>query len=158
MENAKELAHRFQEVMLDGKWIANTNFQDQLSQTTFEQATQKIGELNTILALTYHVDYYIAGLNNFFEKGQLEIRDKYSFDHPEIKNQADWDQLRMSLMNDSKVFVNHVANLSPDQLEAVFVDPKYGTYRRNIEGMIEHAYYHLGQVVLLKKLLTSQGA
>ena len=158
MENAKELAHRFQEVMLDGKWIATTNFQDQLSKTSYEQATQKIGELNTIVALTYHLNYYIAGLNDFFENGQLKIRDKYSFDYPEIKNQADWDQLWKSLMNDSKVFVNHIANLSPDQLEAVFVDPKYGTYRRNIEGMIEHAYYHLGQVVLLKKLLTSQGA
>ena len=34
-----------------------------------------------------------------------------------------------------------------------FVDEKYGTYLRNIDGMIEHAYYHLGQVVLIKKLL-----
>ncbi|MGJ8593340.1 MAG: hypothetical protein ACSHXF_12375 [Aquaticitalea sp.] len=42
----------------------------------------------------------------------------------------------------------------PDsQLNAVFVDAKYGTYLRNIDGMIEHSYYHLGQIVLIKKLL-----
>jgi hypothetical protein len=35
-----------------------------------------------------------------------------------------------------------------------FVDEKYGTYLRNIEGVIEHSYYHLGQVSLLKKMVT----
>jgi hypothetical protein len=39
------------------------------------------------------------------------------------------------------------------KLNEVFVDEKYGTYQRNIGGMIEHSYYHLGQIVLLKKIL-----
>ena len=34
-----------------------------------------------------------------------------------------------------------------------FVDEKYGTFQRNIEAMIEHSYYHLGQIVLIKKML-----
>lgn len=42
----------------------------------------------------------------------------------------------------------------PDQkLEEVFVEEKYGTYLRNIEGVIEHSYYHLGQISLIKKLI-----
>ena len=40
-----------------------------------------------------------------------------------------------------------------DQLEAVFTDEKYGKYRRNLEGMIEHSYYHLGQVTIIKKMI-----
>ena len=32
-------------------------------------------------------------------------------------------------------------------------DPKYGSWYRNIHGIIEHAHYHLGQIVLLKKLI-----
>jgi hypothetical protein len=36
----------------------------------------------------------------------------------------------------------------------VFVDEKYGTYLRNIEAMIEHSYYHLGQIVLIRKILS----
>jgi len=44
--------------------------------------------------------------------------------------------------------------MSDQKLEEIFVDKKYGSYRRNIEGMIEHGYYHLGQISLLVKLLS----
>jgi hypothetical protein len=30
---------------------------------------------------------------------------------------------------------------------------KYGNYYRNLHGIIEHTHYHLGQIVLIKKLL-----
>lgn len=39
------------------------------------------------------------------------------------------------------------------KLDEPFVDEKYGSYLRNIEGVIEHSYYHLGQVVLVKKMV-----
>jgi hypothetical protein len=35
-----------------------------------------------------------------------------------------------------------------------FVDEKYGTLLRNIEGVIEHSYYHLGQIALIRKMIT----
>lgn len=38
-------------------------------------------------------------------------------------------------------------------LDKPFIDEKYGSYIRNIEGVIEHSYYHLGQIVLLKKMI-----
>ncbi|MDQ1090003.1 hypothetical protein QE390_004607 [Siphonobacter sp. SORGH_AS 1065] len=37
--------------------------------------------------------------------------------------------------------------------QKTFVDEKYGTYYRNLHGMIEHTHYHLGQIVLIKKIL-----
>jgi hypothetical protein len=40
-----------------------------------------------------------------------------------------------------------------DKLDSVFVYEKYGSYRRNIDAIIEHAYYHLGQIVLIKKMI-----
>ena len=44
--------------------------------------------------------------------------------------------------------------MSEEKLDEAFVDEKYGTYHRNIDGMIEHCYYHLGQIVLIKKMLS----
>ena len=38
-----------------------------------------------------------------------------------------------------------------EELNQVFVDEKYGTFHRNINALIEHGYYHLGQIVLIKK-------
>jgi len=152
MENSKQLANRFREVLLNGQWIANTNFKDQLSNVSLEQATHKIGSLNTIAALTFHINYYIAGILNVFEGGALEIRDKYSFDLPELKSKEDWENLLKHLFENAERFADHIERMSDEKLDEVFVDEKYGTYRRNVEGMIEHSYYHLGQISMLKKL------
>lgn len=154
MENAAQLANRFSEVILNGTWIANTNFQDQLSGVTLEQAIHKTGTLNTIAALTFHINYYIAGILNVFEGGDLEIRDKFSFDMPNLDSEAAWEYMKATLFANAGKFAEHVARLTDEQLDAVFVKEAYGTYRRNIEAMIEHSYYHLGQISLLRKLMS----
>ncbi len=153
MERNTDLANRLNEVLLNGYWIANTNFKSQLESVTWEQATQRIGTLNTIAALTYHVNYYLAGLLNVFNGGELEIRDQYSFDVPPVESETDWKNLIDEFIMNSEKFVKAVAQMSEAKLNEPFVHEKYGTYLRNIEGVIEHSYYHLGQVSLLKKLI-----
>jgi uncharacterized damage-inducible protein DinB len=155
MSSTSQLAKRFREVMLDGLWIANTNFKDQLKDISLEQAITKVGSLNTIAMLTFHIDYYIAGLINVFEGGDLEIRDQFSFDLPSIESQEKWEELLHKLWNDSEKFAVLLEQMPDYKMNEVFVDKKYGTYLRNIDGMIEHAYYHLGQITLIKKLLTN---
>lgn len=153
MSSAKQLAKRFREVLLDGVWIANTNFKDQLSGVTWKQAITKIGSLNTIAMLTFHIDYYIAGLVHVFEGGNLEIRDRYSFDLAPIESQDQWEGLLNKLWENAEKFASLLEQMPDAKMNEVFVDEKYGTYLRNIDGMIEHCYYHLGQVTLIKKLL-----
>jgi len=153
MTQTAQIAKRFREVILDGKWIANTNFKDQISDLTWQQATTKVGSLNTIAALTFHINYYTAGVLQVLEGGSLDIRDKFSFDLPAIQSQADWDALRNKLFKDAERFATVLEQLPDSKLEEGFVDIKYGDYRRNIEGMIEHSYYHLGQIVLIKKMI-----
>ena len=153
MKPSARLARRFREVMIDGKWVANTNFKEQLSDVTLDQALTNIGSLNSIASLTFHINYYISGVLNLFEKGSLEIRDRYSFDLPPMKLGKDWDELKHELWANTERFATHVERMSDEKLDEVFVDEQYGDYRRNIEGMIEHCYYHLGQVTLIKKLL-----
>lgn len=153
MESSKQLANRFREVLLNGKWIANTNYQEQITSVAWQQATQKIEGLNSIADLTFHINYYVAGLNQVFAGGELTIRDQYSFDYPGVHSEKEWEELIQNFLRDAETFAQHVEQLSPHQLAAPFVDEKYGSYRRNIEGMIEHAYYHLGQIGLIKKLV-----
>lgn len=157
MENSKQLAHRFREVVLNGKWVANTNLKEQLSSVTWEQALHKIGSLNTIAALTYHLNYYTAGVLNVLAGGNLEIRDKYSFDLPEINAEKAWEDLKNELWENAENFASQVEKLSDQDLEETFVDEKYGTYQRNIEAIIEHNYYHLGQISLIHKMLKELG-
>ena len=153
MKSPVALANRFREVLLNGVWIANTNYKHQLTDISWQQANSKIGSLNTIAALTFHINYYIAGILPVFDGGSLDIKDKYSFYTPGITSQKDWESLVNSLITNAEVFANKVEQLEDNQLLDAFVDEKYGSYQRNIEGMIEHCYYHLGQISLIKKMI-----
>ncbi len=150
-----QIAGQFREVALNGKWVA-TNLKTELSTVTWQQATTKIDDLNTIAALAFHVDYYIAGVLQVMQGGSLDIRDKYSFDLPTIESEADWQQLLQQMWRNAEAFAKAVEGLSEEQLHVGFVKEEYGNYYRNIQAMIEHSYYHLGQIVLLKKLLAQK--
>ena len=72
---------------------------------------------------------------------------------PPINTEAEWQLLLTTLTTNAAKFVNLVAQLPNNILLQPFTEPQYGTYLRNIEGVLEHSYYHLGQVVLIKKLV-----
>jgi uncharacterized damage-inducible protein DinB len=155
MSMTNVIANRLREVLLNGHWVANTNFKEQLADISREQALQKVSGFNSIAALTFHINYYLAGLIQVLEGGALEISDKYSFDLPPIHTDADWELLRSTLFKNAESFASYIDQMDDSQLDQPFVEKKYGTWSRNIEGVIEHCYYHLGQVVLIKKAIVS---
>lgn len=155
MSKSLQLANRFREVIFDGTWIANTNFNIQLSNTNLEIATNKIENFNTIADLTQHILYYIKGLNEFFQKGALTISDTYSFDFPPITCEKDWEHIKSIFFSEATIFATTLEKITETQLNEIFVKKEYGTFERNIEAMIEHCYYHLGQIVLLRKFITN---
>jgi hypothetical protein len=148
------IASRLREVLLNGRWIANTNYKEQLQSVNWQQATQKIASLNTIAALTYHINYYLAGLLSAFENGRLEISDKYSFDLPPITSEVEWARLVTDFLHNANDFADKVEAMDDKLFDQPFIDKKYGTLLRNIEGVIEHSYYHLGQISLIKKMIS----
>jgi uncharacterized damage-inducible protein DinB len=149
----KDLSNRLREVLLNGKWIANTNFKEHITSISWEQAIQRVENLNTIALLTFHVNYYLKGVLNVFQGGNLEIKDKYSFDMPEISSETDWFNLVNEFINNAEELIRHIEKMDDKLLTQPFVKEEYGTYLRNIEAQIEHSYYHLGQVSLIKKLI-----
>lgn len=154
MNQSTQIANRVREVILNGTWIANTNFKDQLADSDWQRTTKKVDSLNTIADLAQHIHYYISGILNVFNGGTLDIKDQFSFNFPPIESQEQWNLFLDKFWNDSEDFARRVEAMSDEKLDSVFVDEKYGSFRRNIEAVIEHSYYHLGQIVLIKKILT----
>ena len=147
------LSNRLKEVFTEGKWVLGTNFKEQIIDLDWVQATQKIADFNTIADLTFHIDYYVAGVAKVLKGGTLDIKDKYSFDSPPIKSERDWQNLVSKFCFDVEEFIELVGKMSDEKIWSDFVDKQYGTYHRNIDAMIEHTYYHLGQIILIKKKL-----
>ncbi len=154
MDLSAHLVHRLQEVLLSGRWIAHTNCSAVLENVSFEQATTKVHDLNTIAALTFHITYYLRGLNEVFAGGDLTIRDTFSFDFNPPANQTEWDALVKDLREQAHAFIDFVAAMDNAKLEGPFVKEEYGSNLLNIEAIIEHTYYHLGQISLLKKMIS----
>lgn len=153
MNESQQLANRFREVILNGTWVANTNYRHQLEATDRQTATTTVEPLpNSIAVLAQHIHYYIRGVNHAFATGQLEIRDKYSFDFAPVTSDEQWQAFLTTFWDEAEQYAVTVAQLTDEQLDSAFINEQYGSYRRNIDAMIEHCYYHLGQIVLLRKL------
>jgi uncharacterized damage-inducible protein DinB len=156
MNFPSQIARHLREVHVGGNWTA-VNLKDSLNDLTWEQAITKVDSLNSVAALLFHINYYISGVSKVLQGGPLEIKDKFSFDHPAIASQDDWEKLLNKTFSDVGSFATLIEQLPESKLEEPFTDGKYGTYYRNLQGIVEHTHYHLGQIVIIKKLLLKTG-
>ena len=153
MNLATELAVQFNSVYLAKDWVSTTSIKTQLSDLRWEEAVTKISLLNSIADLARHLDYYIKGIIGVLEGGSLDMHDAESFSFAPIRSQKEWEECMESLWNHASEFSRLVAGLSPQEMEAPFANAQYGSNYHNINAMIQHIYYHLGQIVVIKKLI-----
>jgi hypothetical protein len=89
-----------------------------------------VHSFNTIATLHFHMNYYVTAITKVLEGGPLDAKDKLA---------------------------SLIEHLPESRLTELFDDEKYGTVYRNLTGLIEHTHYHLGQIVLIKKILNEPG-
>lgn len=152
MNTSTAIAKHFRDVVFGGNWTC-VDLRGTLQDVTWEEATHQREGFNTIAALTFHIHYFVAAVLQVLEGGALDAHDKFSFTHPPIANDADWQGLLGKVWSDAERFASLVEQLPDDRLHTDMADPKYGTWYRNLHGIIEHTHYHLGQIVILKKWL-----
>ena len=152
MNLTEQIAKQLRDVHFGGNWTAS-NLKDHLADVTWQQATTQVYSFNTIVALIYHMNYYVSAVLKILQGERLNASDKYSFNHPPILSQEDWEKLLNKTWTDAENFASLIERMPESKLWESFADNKYGNYYRNIHGIIEHIHYHLGQIVLIKKLL-----
>ena len=152
MSLTKQIAKHFREMHFGGNWTSS-NLRDNLADVTWEQATTKVYSLNTIVALVYHMNYYVGAVSKVLQGEPLNASDKFSFDHPTILSQEDWKNLLDKTWIEAETFATIIEQLPENRLWENFSDGKYGNIYRNIQGIIEHTHSHLGQIVIIKKIL-----
>ncbi|HYG51893.1 MAG TPA: DinB family protein [Flavobacteriales bacterium] len=152
MNVQQQIAKQFRDVHFGGNWTA-VNLKDVVADVTWEEATTKVGSLNTIVTLVYHTAYYVGAVTQVLRGEPLTAKDKYSFDHPPIQSAEDWQILLQKTWTDAEEFARMIEKLPADKLGETFADEKYGSYYRNLTGIIEHMHYHLGQIAIIKKMI-----
>lgn len=152
MTTPQQLAKQLRDVYFGGNWTA-VNLKDTLADIHWQQAVTKVYNLNTIAALVFHINYYVDGVIKVLQGEPLKSNDKFSFDLQPIPSEDDWQKLVTRVFSQAELFAGQIENLDEQKLFEVFQDEKYGNYFRNLSGIIEHAHYHLGQIVLISKIL-----
>lgn len=153
MNLTAQIAKHLRDVHFGGNWTSS-NLKDNLADVTWQQATTQVYSFNTIATLVYHTNYYVDAVLKVLQGGSLDAKDKYSFDHPPIQSQEEWEKMLDKVWADAEKFAGLIEQLPENKLWEDFTDKKYGNYYRNLQGIIEHLHYHLGQIVLIKKIIT----
>ncbi|PYF77104.1 DinB family protein [Pedobacter nutrimenti] len=155
MNLSQQLAKHLRDVHFGGNWTTS-NLKDNLKNVSWQQAITPVHSFNTIATLVFHVNYYVSAVLKVLQGAPLQASDQYSFDLPPIQSAQDWQDLQEKTWAEAEIFADLIEQLPQEQLWENFTDEKYGTYYRNIQGIIEHTHYHLGQIALIKKILLQQ--
>lgn len=156
MNLPQQIARHLREAYFGENWTA-VNLKDKLADVTWRQATRQIDSFHAIATLVCHMNYYVSAVLKVLRGGPLDANDRYSFDHSPILSQEEWDALLDTTWNHAEALANLIEQMPEDQLWEDFADGKYGNYYRNLLGIIEHHHYHLGQIALIKRLVTQSG-
>jgi hypothetical protein len=82
------------------------------------------------------------------------INERNGFDLPPIKNEDDWKYLIQRCFQSAHDLAEAVKKIPEEKLSELTIT-EHSTHYKALHGVAEHAHYHLGQIVLLKKLVKS---
>jgi hypothetical protein len=147
-----QIAKLVREFYFGDNWTG-PNLQEVLADVTWQHARAQVYSFNTIGALVFHMNYYVRVLLKVVQGQPPNAGDKYSFDLPPIQSQQDWDKLLDNTWTEAEVFASQVEQMPESKFWEDFLLGKYGNFYRNIQGILQHNNYHLGQIVLIKKMI-----
>ena len=151
MNLSQHLANQFRQVFFGGNWTS-VNLKEIISTIPLSVATTKLSDCNKIADLFFHINYYVSVVSRVLEGNELDGHDKYSYLTPPLSCEEEWQSMIAQAWDKAERFASLVEQLPDHTLWEPFTDAKYGSYYRNITGIIEHTHYHLGQITLLYKL------
>jgi hypothetical protein len=147
---SQEVGKQLRQVYFGGNWTS-VNIKDVLSDVSLKIALKTFNSPHSIA--TYHMNYYVEAVLRVLNGGELDAKDSLSFDCPLIESTEKWNAWTEKSLNNAKLLARAVENLPEEVWQTNF--KTYGTYYRNVNGIIQHTHYHLGQIVMLKKRATS---
>ena len=152
MKITESIAQHITEVHEGGNWT-DVNIKDALADVSFkEAATVTKASNNTIAALVHHISFYNDLVMQRLSGANPVINEANGFDVPSIKNEDDWTKIKERNLQSAQQLANSVLQFEEKNIFKL-TPTGFTTHYKTLHGNVEHAHYHLGQIVLLKKLI-----
>ena len=152
MSESKRISNLYQSIYNGNPWLEVT-LADTLKQVSAEQAHKKINpNLNTIWEIVNHL---IQWRKNILRRvqGETIITPDHNYFVPVIDpSELAWEQSLQTLAKSQESWNTFFEDFDDSDLAKVYPANNH-TFYEHIHGIIQHDVYHLGQIVILKKLL-----
>lgn len=152
MKITELIAQHITEVFEGNNWT-DVNIADTIADIDHHEATTvSKASYNTIAALLHHLSFYNEVVSMRLLGIDPEIDEINGFNVPAIRNEHDWQQLKDAVFASAKNLADAVQKFPEERIHDLTVTC-HSTYYKTLHGIAEHAHYHLGQIVLIKKLV-----
>jgi len=151
MTEQQHLGALFQNLYNGHPWI-DVTLTGVLENIPAEKAQQRVGHCNTIWEIVVHM---IRWRENVLQRVQGAVLKTPANNYIEpISDTSDdaWGNTLRALESSQSAWLDFLKNLNLAELDKPY--PVSGlTYYEHIHGILQHDSYHLGQIVLLSRLL-----
>lgn len=124
-----------------------------LDDISVDQLSNALENSHNIAVIIEHmIAWRVFGIKNL-QGEAYDIEEDGPVNFPEIKqiDAAYWVDLKARLAANQEEFLNLIRSYTDQKLEEKVIGRQYNYYIL-LHGIIQHDLYHLGQIVLLKKL------
>lgn len=148
------LAQHLNDVYAGNNWT-DVSFAETLKNVNYKQSQQRTpASANTIASLVNHLIYWNGIILKRMNGETPVIPDTNGFDVSALNNEEEWNALKEKAHQSFIELAEAIKNFPEEKLLENYAPSIPSTYYRNFQGIIEHAHYHLGQVVILKNFIT----
>lgn len=153
MQTNKLIAEALTDVFSGDNWT-DLNLQDALAEVGYQMAQSKVPFTeNTIAKIVYHLKYSNETVLKRAQGFPVQYdNENEGFAAPLLNSEQDWQKLIKETMESAKILAEAVASFPQEKL-AEEILPGFSSAYKNFQGVVEHAHYHLGQIVMIKKYL-----
>ena len=152
MLESKRISNLYQSIYNGNPWL-EVNLANTLNDVTAEQAYRKINpNLNTIWEIVNHLIQWRRNILRRVQGETITTPDHNYFVPVLDPSEVAWHQSLQNLAKSQDQWNTFLTYFDDGDFEKIYINNNL-TYYEHIHGIIQHDVYHLGQIVLLKKLL-----
>ncbi len=141
-----------QETATGNNWTG-INAHQILNDITAETATKKLNEKHLNIAeLTAHLTCWNYVIAKRLDGENQELTKEEDFPTINNLNEESWNDLKQNFIDSFHFLIDKLTEKEDAILDQPMFEGSSLSYR-NLHGQISHLHYHLGQIMLLKKLL-----
>ena len=152
MKETNRIAKLFEDLYSGSPWI-DVTIMDTLKNISVKQAAKKVTpERNSIWQIVNHMIAWRENVLLRIQGNEIVTPNNNYFTEIENTSETEWQKALERLENSQHQWIAFLKTFEESQFEKIYPKNRM-SYYEHIHGILQHDAYHLGQIVLLSKLI-----